>query len=163
VALIAAFVYFGQTGSPFAARRAAATPPAVSTALAGPTATTAQVAAIEQVIQRGDEAQMQALASRDPSPMQAVATPDYYRSMVQTNQELLDAGVVAIRLDRIDWGPITVSDTSARALAVETWTTTYADGTTEQSSDLNVYSLVQQNGEWKIEADEHPNAPAPSG
>jgi hypothetical protein len=173
VLLIGAFIYFGTSGNtPFgrSAPRAAptaaagartapgaqqATPPPAN----GPTATPADSQAIQQAIQRGDDAQVQALASKDNSPMQDIGTPEYYQEMVANNQDLMDGGVVSVRLDRIEWGPIVVNGNTATAQCYETWTTTFDDGSVDQSRDLNVYTLVQQNGAWKIQSDDHPNSP----
>ena len=52
---------------------------------------------------------------------------------------------------------MSVNGSSATATAWETWTTTYSDGSTEQSRDRNVYALIQQNGSWVISADDHPD------
>ncbi len=114
--------------------------------------------AIEHVIQQGDNEQAQALASNDPTVMQDTSTSDFYQTQVSTNQDLVSNGVTDIKLVNIEWGPISVNGTSATATAWETWTTTYTDGTTEQSRDRNVYTLVQQNGSWVISADDHPDS-----
>ena len=172
VALVGAFIYFGTSGNtPFgrSAPRAAPTsaaagrtgggPQTAPPPANGPTATPADAQAIQQAIQRGDEAQVQALASKDPSPMQDVGTPEYYQEMIANNEDLVDGGVVSIRLDRIEWGAIVVNGNTATAQCYETWTTTFGDGSVDQSRDLNVYTLVQQNGAWKIQSDDHPNAP----
>ena len=119
--------------------------------------------AIQQVIQRGDDEQVQAITSNNPSVMADTSTPDFYQQQVQVNQDLTSNGVTAIKLVNIEWGPITVSGTSATATAWETWTTTYADGTTDQSRDRNVYTLVQDNGAWKVSADAHPDDVSASG
>jgi hypothetical protein len=129
----------------------------VTTAQAAPTATDPTQQAIQQVIQQGDNEQAQALASSDPSVMQDTSTSDFYQTQVAANQDLLANGVTDIKLVGIDWGAIDVNGTSASASAFETWTTTYSDGTTEQSRDRNVYTLVQQNGSWVISADDHPD------
>jgi len=113
--------------------------------------------AIQQVIQRGDEEQAQAIATRDTSVMADTSTSDYYQQMVQNNQELLDHGVTAIKLVKIEWGPITVNGATATAADTETWSTNYADGTTRQSRDRNVYTLVSEGGTWKVRADDHPD------
>jgi hypothetical protein len=89
--------------------------------------------------------------------MQDTSTSDFYQSQVSVNQDLRDNGVTDIKLANIDWGQISVNGTSANATAFETWTTTYSDGTTEQSRDRNEYTLVQQNGAWVISADDHPD------
>src|SRR5207302_4113494 len=113
--------------------------------------------AIQQVIQRGDDEQAQALASNDPKVMADTSTPDFYQQQVQINQDLVSNGVTLIKLINIEWGPISVNGSSATATAWETWTTTYSDGSTEQSRDRNVYALIQQNGSWVISADDHPD------
>lgn len=121
------------------------------------TATDPTQQAIEQVIQKGDNEQAQAFAGNDPTVMQDSSTSDFYQSQVSVNQDLHDNGVSDIKLVGIDWGDINVNGTQATATAWETWTTTYSDGTTEQSRDRNVYTLVQQNGAWVISADDHPD------
>ena len=114
--------------------------------------------AIQQVIQRGDEEQVQAFTGGDPSVMADTSTADFYQTQVQTNQDLKTNGVTDIKLVGIEWGPISVSGASASATAFETWSTTYSDGTTEQSRDRNVYTLAQDSSSaWKITADDHPD------
>lgn len=119
-------------------------------------------ATIQQVIQRADEEQAQALAAHNPAPMRDTATPSYYQSVALINQQLIDGGVTSIQLDKIEWGPISVSGDTATATAYETWTTTYANGVTDQYRDRNVYTLVRVNGRWLIQADEHPDQPTPT-
>jgi hypothetical protein len=123
-----------------------------------PTATDPTQLAIQQVIQKGDQEQAQAFASNDPTVMQDTSTSDFYQTQVTTNQDLRANFVTDIQLKNIDWGAISVNGTSATATAFESWTTTYTDGTTEQSRDRNVYTLVQQNGAWVISADDHPDS-----
>jgi hypothetical protein len=134
-----------------------------TTAQAAPTATDPAQAAIQQIIQRGDNEQAQAFASNDPTVMQDSSTSDFYQSQVATNQDLRTNGVTDIKLVNIEWGQINVTGNSATATAWETWTTTYSDGTTEQSRDRNVYTLVQQNASWVISADDHPDDAVASG
>ncbi|TME30263.1 MAG: hypothetical protein E6I75_20865 [Chloroflexi bacterium] len=62
-----------------------------------------------------------------------------------------------VKLIKIEWGDIVVNGNTARATAWETWSTTFEDGTTEQSRDRHVYALVQQNGAWMVQADVHPD------
>jgi Peptidase A4 family len=112
---------------------------------------------IQAVIERGNAQQEQAIASRDSSLMRDTSTDPYFQDMVQTNQNLLNSGVTAIRLVNIEWGPIVVSGDTATATTYETWSSQFADGTTERSRDRNVYTLVQQDGTWRIQADEHPD------
>lgn len=143
----------GPIAAPDGSRTTAQSAPTPPTAAA--TDPTQQ--AIQQVIQKGDEEQAQALAGNDPSVMQDTSTSDFYQSQVSANQDLQNNGVSDIKLVNIDWGQISVNGTSATATAFETWTTSYSDGTTEQSRDRNVYTLVQQNGRWVISADDHPD------
>ena len=136
-----------------------AAPDGSRTAQQAPAATSSDPtqAAIQQLIQKGDNEQSQAFASNDPTVMQDSSTADFYQEQVSTNTDLRNNGVTDIKLVGIDWGDISVNGTSATATAWETWTTTYSDGSTEQSRDRNVYTLVQQNGGWVISADDHPD------
>jgi ketosteroid isomerase-like protein len=120
-------------------------------------ATDPQQQAIQQLIEKGDQEQAQALAANDPTVMSDTSTPDFYQQQVSTNQDLRANGVSAIKLVNIEWGQIAVNGPSATATAWETWSTTYSDGTTEQSRDRNVYTLTQDNDQWKVSADEHPD------
>ncbi|MBV9545427.1 MAG: hypothetical protein JOY61_13745, partial [Chloroflexi bacterium] len=117
-------------------------------------------AAIEQVIQKGDQEQVQAVANKDMSVMTDTATADFYQQQQRTTQDLVDNGVTAISLLKIEWGDVQVNGNSATATAWETWSTSYSDGTTEQSRDRNVYTLVNDNGTWKVSADDHPDEAA---
>jgi hypothetical protein len=121
-------------------------------------AQTTPQAAIQQVIQRANDEQAQAIATRSPAVMSDTATAAYYRQLVQTNQQMLASGVTSISLAQIQWGPITVNGTTATATTYETWSTTVNGSPTRQSQDTNVYTLVQQNGSWLISADQHPSS-----
>ena len=152
-----------QSSAP--AQSAAPTP--VAAAANGVTADAATQQAIQDVIQKLDEAQAQAIATNDPNVMAPTATPDFYQQQVATNQDLVDNGVTEVKLINLEWGQITVAGNTATATVYETWSTTFDDGTTEQARDRNVYTLVQDNGTWKVQADDHPDqqaagAPNPS-
>src|SRR5579864_7007740 len=131
--------------------------------LATPTIAAADDSAtIQQVIQRSNDEQVQAIASHDPSVMADTATAAHFQEMVSINQELLDNGVSSIRLVRLEWGAVAINGSSATATTYETWRTIFGDGTTDQSRDRNDYSLVLDNGSWKISADDHPDvSPSP--
>ena len=121
-------------------------------------------AAIQQVIQRSNDEQAQAIAANDPSLMADTVTSDHYQELVQINQDLLNHDVQSISLVGLDWGPITVNGTTATATTYETWRTTYSDGHTEQSRDQNEYALVLDSNAWKIQTNDHPttaSAPPP--
>src|SRR6266851_7393113 len=120
-----------------------------------------QLAAIQAVIQKADAEQVQAIVARNPSVMSDTATPAHYQQLVQINQNLLAQGVTSIQLTNISWGPITINGSTATATSYETWVTTFSDSTTMQSTDTNVYTLVQQNGSWIIQDDQQPTAATP--
>src|SRR5947209_9052545 len=117
-----------------------------------------QLAAVQAVIQRGNSEQVQAIATNDPSVMSDTATPAHYQQLVQINQSLVAQGVTSIQLTNLSWGPITINGATASATSYETWVTTFSDSTTRQSTDTNVYTLVQQNGTWVIQDDQQPTA-----
>jgi hypothetical protein len=114
--------------------------------------------AIQQVVQRSNTEQAQAIASSDPSVMSDTATGSYYRQLQQTYRDLVSQGVTSIALTSLTWGDITVGDTVATANTTETWVTTFSDGTTDQSTDGNRYSLVDQAGNWLIQDDQQPTS-----
>jgi hypothetical protein len=117
--------------------------------------------AIQSVIQRSNDEQVQAIASHDSSVMSDTTTADHYQELVKVNQDLLDHGVSAIDLIRLDWGAVAVDGSSATATTYETWRTLFSDGTTNQSRDRNDYTLVLDNGSWKIQGDDHPDTSTP--
>jgi hypothetical protein len=90
--------------------------------------------------------------------MADTSTSDYYQQIAQSYNDMANAGVAALNLDKLVWGSITLQDAStAQANTTETWTTTFSDGSTQQETDANVYTLVLQNGAWKVQDDQHPN------
>lgn len=93
--------------------------------------------------------------------MQDTSTSSYYTQLVQTQNSLENSGVSSIQLTKLTWGPITLTNaTTARATDVETWNTSFSGvAGTLQQSNTNVYTLVLQNGNWKIESDDQPNTP----
>jgi hypothetical protein len=119
--------------------------------------------AIQQVIQRSNEEQAQAIAAKDPSLMADTVTADHFQDLAQTNQNLLDSGVVSIKLAKLEWGAVAVDGSTATATTYETWTTTLSDGTVDQSRDRNDYSLVLDAGAWKIKTNDHPDSAQAGG
>jgi len=176
VALIA-IVAFGVTHLPTAAPArptpvaANAPAPVAPVATAGPTTQAAATAAaagspadqataqaIQDVVRRLDEAQAQAIATGNSQLMAPTASPEFYAEEVAANQNLVDSGVTEVKLVNIEWDQILVNGDSATATAFETWTTSFDDGTTLQSRDRNVYTLVRDgSGNWKVQADDHPD------
>jgi len=117
---------------------------------------TAAVAAVKDVVQRANEAQVQAFTRNDPTFMRATATTSYYQELVQTNQSLQSSGALSIALTKLEWVDVSVSGTTANAVTNETWRTMYTDGSVSESTDRNEYTLVLQAGAWKISADVQP-------
>ncbi len=118
--------------------------------------------AVQQVIARANAAQVEAIAARDPAPMRDTATDRYFREAERINQDLLDSGVTKIELTRLEWGSVSVRGNTADATTWETWVTTLSDGRIVQSRDRNIYRLVQQDGVWRIQSNEHPDQPTPA-
>src|SRR5438046_197082 len=84
--------------------------------------------AIQDVIQRGNAAQVQAIAVRNPTFVTDTAIGTYAQQLVRTNQNLIDSGVSVIELVGLDWGPITVDGPTATATTFETWRTSFGNG-----------------------------------
>jgi hypothetical protein len=144
-------------GRPSASPSPAASAPAGASTLTIGAAAGSAEAAVQQVVLKGNAEQEQAIAAKDSSGMKDTSTDSYYQDLAQTNQDMLDSGVTAIRLVNIEWGATTVNGGSATVNTFETWWTQYSDGSTDQARDRNVYTLVQQNGAWKVQSDDHPD------
>lgn len=114
-------------------------------------------AEIQQVIQRGNDAQVQAILLRNPSIVGEAAVGDYVQRLMRANRSLLSGGATDIELVNLEWGPITIDGSTATATTYETWRTAYAAGPTEFSRDRNVYSLVRDGGEWRVTGNDHPD------
>jgi hypothetical protein len=109
--------------------------------------------AVKQVIERANQAQQKAFATGDTALMRETATASYYDELTQINTELARGGVIGFSLVRIEWGDVTITESIATATAHETWRTTYGDGSQDQRTDRNDYTLVLESGAWKIQAD----------
>jgi hypothetical protein len=114
------------------------------------------VQSIQGVIQRANTEQQQAYAASNAALMRDTATASYAAQLEQTQQQLQSAGVTAIKLVSLQWGPVTVQGTSAQAVTLETWQTSFSGGTTQQDIARNIYTLVEQGGVWKIASDVQP-------
>jgi len=140
--------------------------PATTTTASSPAAPAdaATQQAIQQAVEGLDNAQAQAIATNDQSLMAATAMPAFYAEEVRNNQDLVAAGVTEVKLVKLEWSDVTTDGSTATATVYETWSTTFSDGTTVQARERNIYTLVQDNGTWKVQADAHPDAPtAPAG
>jgi hypothetical protein len=114
-----------------------------------------QTEAIQASIQQSQQDKMQAVATHDPTPLRNTSTGAYYRQLLQVVRFLISGGVTSIAPTELTWGPISVdgSTATATATATESWHATFKDGTNSDASAINVYTLVQQDGTWRIEAD----------
>jgi hypothetical protein len=139
-------------------------PTAVVTPVAGTPVDAATQQAVQQVIQQLDDAQADAIATNDPTLMAATATAEFYAEQVASNQNLMAGGVVEVQMVKAEFGQATIDNNGTVTITVyETWMTAFEDGTTEQSRDRNIYTLVQENGTWKVKADVHPDQPSAAG
>jgi len=118
-------------------------------------------AAVQQVIQHANDEQVQAIAAKDSSVMADTATADHYQQLVSINQDLVRNGVASIALVKLEWGAVAVDGASATATTYETWRTVFSDGSVDQSRDRNDYTLVLDNGAWKISGNDHPDQVSP--
>ncbi len=123
--------------------------------------TAAEEAAIREVVLRTNAQQEEAIANHDASVMADSATDRYYRETVETNESLLGSGVIRIELVDLEWGPISVQGTRAEATTYETWAVTTREGRLVAPPERNRYRLLQEDGVWKIDANEHPDEPLP--
>lgn len=112
--------------------------------------------AIKDVLRQANEAQAEAFAKHDPAPMRATSTEDHYAEMTRINSDLAKGGVTKIELLKIDFGSVAVNGSTATATTTETWRSTYADGSADQSTDENDYSLILEGGSWKISSNTQP-------
>ncbi len=138
-----------------------APPPSIST-----TSTTDQTeqAAVKQVIELANQGQARAFNTGDPSAMRDTATDSFYAQLLQTNRELAASGVTRIDLVSTEFKDVSVTGPTATATTLETWRSTYQDGSTDEQTARNDYTLVRQGNAWKVQTDDQPAAaqqPAP--
>lgn len=136
------------------------TPPveAASPAASAPVADRTQQDAVTQTIQRANEAQAKAFNSGDPTVMKGTATDPFYAQLLQTNRDLAASGVRSIEIASTEFRDVTVDGSSATATTLETWRSTYTDGSADLQTTRNDYTLVLESGAWRIQTDDQPNA-----
>ncbi len=125
-----------------------------------PTATptpnpTAVAAGLQQVIQRSNDQQVQAIATRNLSLIADTLTADHNQELTFILQDMLNSKVNAIALLNLDWGPIVVAPDGSSAVVTtfETWRIVSQAGTVDDAPMRNDYTLVLDNGTWKIKSD----------
>ncbi|MDO8506045.1 MAG: hypothetical protein Q7S41_00390, partial [Candidatus Limnocylindria bacterium] len=128
-----------------------ATPAATSTTTTDQT----QRDAVKVVIQRANDAQAKAFNTGDPTVMKDTATDSFYTQLLQTNRDLATSGVRSIDIVTTEFRDVAVvvNGSSATATTLETWRSTYADGSTDEQTARNDYTLVLQSGTWRIQTD----------
>ena len=121
------------------------------TTLADDTLTTA----VQQAIQHSNDEQVQAIASRTVSLVTDTVTGEYAQQLTSTLQDMLDHHVTSIALLNLQWGPITVAadGSSAVVTTYETWRVVSTAGTVDDAPTRNEYTVVLDNGTWKIKSD----------
>jgi peptidase A4-like protein len=121
-------------------------------------------AAIKAVIQRGNDAQAKAYNTGDNSLMKDTATDSFYQQLLGTNRDLARAGVAKIEILSTDFQSVSVDGATAKATTLENWRSTYPDGSSDEQTARNDYTLVLVAGAWMIDSDEQPTGlerPAP--
>jgi hypothetical protein len=142
-------------------------PAPTATVTVGSNAPTSVTDAIKAVILKGNQEEIQAIATQNPNLMSDTSTSSYFQQTITEVNDLLNSGVTSLSLDNLQWGAITLqSSTTAQATDLETWTTNFTGGGTLQQTNTNVYDLVLQNGAWLVQDDQQPSSqnskPAPS-
>ena len=132
-------------------------------AVASPTQTTDEDA-VKQVIERANQAQAAAFNGGDAAAMKATATDAFYTELIRTNRDLAASGATKIELVSTEYVSVTVKGDTASAVTLETWRTTYTDGSSDEQTARNEYALVLASGSWRIDTDDQMTAtrqPAP--
>lgn len=145
------------------ARQIAGTPAATS-APAGSASDSTLETAVKQTIETANQAQAKAFNTGDATLMSATATSSFYTQLLQTNRDLATSGVRQIDLVSTDFVSVSGTGASATATTLETWRSTYTDGSTDETTARNDYTLVLDGGAWRIATDDQPSAvfqPAP--
>jgi hypothetical protein len=128
-----------------------ATPTAIPTATPIPLPTV-----LQQVVQRSNDQQVQAIATRNLSLVADTVTDDHFRDLANTLQDLLNHKVTGIALLKLDWGPIVVAadGSSAVVTTFETWRVVSQEGSVDDAPHRNDYTLVRDNATatWRIKS-----------
>lgn len=113
------------------------------------------ITAVQQAIQHSNDEQVQAIASRNVSLVTDSVTGDYAQQLTSTLQDMLDHHVTSIALLNLQWGQITVAadGSSAVVTTYETWRVVSTAGTVDDAPTRNEYTVVLDNGTWKIKSD----------
>jgi hypothetical protein len=152
-----------DTPTPTPTATPSATPTVTPTATATATPTV-NLAVIKQVIQRSNDEQVQAVATRNASLVADTVTENRFWELAGIIQDMLNHRVTSIALLKLDWGPITVAadGSGATATTYETWRIVSQAGMIDYDPVRNDYALVRDNTTWKIKSDVQVVAPLPT-
>lgn len=139
------------------ARQIAGTPAATSAPVASSSDQTLE-AAVKQTIEAANQAQAKAFNTGDATLMRDTATASFYAELQQTNRDLAASGVRQIELVSTDFVSVSANGSNATATTLETWRSTYTDGSADETTARNDYTLVLDGGSWKIATDDQPSA-----
>jgi len=129
---------------------------ATATATATVTPTPIPIAlVVQQVIQHGNDEQVQAIATRNVSLVSDTVTTDHFQELTGVLQDMLNSHVTSIALLKLDWGPIVVAadGRSVVATTYESWRIVSQFGQIDYEPVRNDYTLVLDNAAWKITSD----------
>lgn len=157
-ALVIAFLLAACSGGPDLGSIVRQIGGAPATTAVGTSTDDAVTRAVKDAITRANEAQATAFNTGDPSLMRETATSDFYTQLVRINRDMAVAGVTEIRVVSTDFQSVTVDGASAAAVTYETWRSTYADGSSEETTARNDYTLVLDGSTWRIATDDQPSA-----
>jgi hypothetical protein len=144
-----------------------ATPTVVPTATAT-AKPTVNPTVIQQVIQHSSDEQTQVINTRNLSLLSDTQTADQFQQLTSQLQDMLNHQVTGIALVKLDWGPIAIAadGLSATATTYETWRIISQVGSIDYDPVRNDYTLVLDNGTWKIKSDAQvmirPGTPTPA-
>lgn len=121
---------------------------------------------LQQTIQHSNDEQVQAIATSNVTLISDTVTGDYAQQLTGTLQTMLKNHVTSISLTTIQWGPVSIApdSMSATVTSYETWHLVSRDGgPVDFEPARNDYSMVLDNGSWKIASDiQTVGAPTPS-
>ena len=128
-----------------------------------------QLLPVQQVVQHNNDEQVQAVATYNPQLVSDTVTGDYAQQLISGLQGMLTTGgddhVTGIQLLNLQWGPANVAadGQSATVTTFETWRVLSTAGQVDDEPTRNDYTLVMDNGTWKIKSDTQTvGAPTPS-
>jgi len=150
-----------STDIPTATPSPTVTPTATVTATVTPTPIPIPIL-VQQVIQHGNDEQVQAINTRNLSLISDTVTADHLTELTGILQDMLNSHVTSIALLKLDWGPIVVAadGRSVVATTYETWRIVSQSGQIDYDPVRNDYTLVLDNAAaWKIKSDVQINTP----